>query len=212
MKALVLGASGLTGSLLVEKLVLDDRYSEIVIVGRTSSGQQHSKIREFLGDLFELRQFEDLFKVDHVFCCIGTTRKKTPDQTIYRSIDVGIPVLAAEISKRNGVKVFSVISAIGADAKSRFSYNRMKGEMERGVLDQQLERTYIFRPSIIDGPRRERRFGERFALTLFRALRFLLIGKLSKYRAIEAGTIAEGMIRMANSELPTQILESDQIA
>lgn len=212
LSALILGASGLTGGLVVQHLLNDERYTKLTILGRASCGITHPKLNEIIGDLRQIDQFASHFTVDHVFCCIGTTKKKTPDPTIYHSIDVGIPVSAARIAALKGVRSFAVVSAIGADLKSRFSYNRMKGEMEEGVLKSNIPSIYILRPSIISGNRNEYRFGERFGLVIFKVLGFLLIGKLKKYKAISADSIAQKMIELSNSGKPTEIVESDRIA
>lgn len=210
--AIILGATGLTGSLVLEQLLENDSYSKIKLFSRSSCGVEHSKIEEHLGDLFELDQFKDQFIADEVYVCVGTTKKKTPDRAIYRKIDVGIPVNTAKLAKENGIGKIAVVSAIGASVKSLIPYNRIKGEMEEQVLEVGVEQTFILRPSIIAGNRREHRSGEKFGLTVFKALRFLFFGPWKKYRAVEASAIAAKMIALCNSNKPTQFVESDEIA
>lgn len=92
--AIILGATGLTGSLVLEQLLVDDRYERILLFSRSSCGVDHPKLTEYLGDLLHLEEFKEQFKGDEVYVCIGTTRKKTPDPDEYRKIDFGIPGLA----------------------------------------------------------------------------------------------------------------------
>lgn len=209
--AIILGASGLTGSLVMEKLLANEAYGKVKLFSRKASGMTHPKLEEHLGDILHLDQFEAEFTGDEVYCCIGTTKKKTPERLVYRNIDYGIPVNAALLCNANKIPVFTVVSAVGANSKSSIFYNRTKGEMEDSVLEAGIERTYILRPSLISGNRLEHRNGEGISIALFKFLRPLLIGRLRRYRAIEADTIASCMIRLANSNETSQIVESEQI-
>lgn len=210
--AIILGATGLTGSLVLEQLLVDDRYERILLFSRSSCGVDHPKLTEYLGDLFHLEEFKEQFKGDEVYVCIGTTRKKTPDPDQYRKIDFGIPVQAAHLAKENGIKGIAVVSAIGADSNSSFKYNRIKGDMERAVMEVEIPRTYMLRPSMIAGDRKEHRGGERIGLKIFKALQFMFVGKLKKYKAVNASAIANKMIALLNSDEASSIIESDHIS
>ncbi len=210
--AIILGASGLTGSILLKKLLEDKRYDSVKIFSRNPTGTDHPKLLEFTGNLLELESFKKDFVADEVYCCIGTTAKKTPDKELYKKIDYGIPVAAARLSKKYQIGTFLVISSLGADKKSRIFYNRTKGEMEKAVLEQKIEHTYILRPSIILGKRNETRTGENMGKIFMKLFQFLLIGKLKKYKPIEAGKIASAMIILANSLPDFTIVESDRIS
>ena len=158
--AIIIGATGLTGGLLLNKLIADDRYDTIKLFSRSSVNNNSKKIKEFIIDLLELQNHKNDFIADEVFCCIGTTKAKTKDQSVYKTIDYGIPLKAARLAKENKIQQFLVISSMGADASSAIFYNRTKGEMERDVLKQKIQRTYLLRPSLIGGKRNEFRFGE----------------------------------------------------
>ncbi len=209
--AIIIGATGLTGSLVLEQLILDERYSKIVLFSRSSSGVHHSKVDEYLVDLLKLETSKADFIADEVYCCIGTTKKKTPDKNVYKTIDYGIPVAAARLCKANGIHTIAIVSAIGANPKSSIFYNRTKGEMEQDVLKEEIERTYILRPSFIGGNRKEKRAGEKIGIAIFKFLKPLFIGGLKKYAIIDASKIASKMIQLANSNEPSKVLESDEI-
>lgn len=210
--AIILGATGLTGSILLEKLLNDDRYKTIKLFSRKEIDGLPLKVKQFIGDILELEKFKKDFIADVVFCCIGTTAKKTPDKIHYKKIDFGIPVTAAKLSKANGIPKFIVVSALGANAKSSIFYNKTKGEMEHAVLSEKIERTYILRPSIIGGNRQESRIGEKIGLVVFKLLNPLFFGKLKKYRITKAEDIAQAMIKLANSNSEKTIVTSHQIA
>lgn len=197
--AIILGASGLTGSVLLEKLLKDERYENIKLFSRSKIDDVPNKVTQFIGDLLELNQFEKDFTGDEVYCCIGTTLKKTPDKTLYKQIDYGIPVAAAKLSKKNNIATFLVISALGADANSTVFYNKTKGKMEQDVLQQQIKNTFILRPSLIGGNRNETRILEKIGLMVFKIIQPLFIGSLKKYKITEAEHIATAMIKLANT-------------
>jgi uncharacterized protein YbjT (DUF2867 family) len=209
--AIILGASGLTGSILLNKLLDDKRYTAIKLFSRKRIEGLPSKVNQYFGNLFDLKSFKEDFTGDEVYCCIGTTAKKTPNKTVYRSIDYGIPVAAAKLSKKNGIKTFLVVSALGANGKSNIFYNRTKGEMERDVVLEKIEKTYILQPSIIGGERKEQRIGEKIGLVVFKLLQPLFVGKLKKYRITEAEHIAQALINLANSDSTTHIITSEKI-
>ena len=209
--AILLGATGLTGRLLLTRLVADDSYSTIKLFSRRASGNNSPKIKEFIGDVLQLENFRNDFTADEVFCCIGTTSAKTKDRTVYKAIDFGIPFTASKLAKENNIPTFLVISSLGANAKSNVFYSRTKGEMEQAVLNQKIPNTYILRPSLILGERDKRRIGESVGAVLLKLTTLFLVGRLKKYRAIEADCIASAMISLAKLMPDTQIVNSDII-
>lgn len=209
--AIILGATGLTGGELLRKLLEDERYDKIKLFSRSSIGVKNDKIEEHLIDLFELEQHADSFKADEVYCCIGTTQAKTPDEDTYHKIDYGIPVTAAKLAKQNEIPRFLVISALGADIESRFFYNRTKGEMERDVLAQGIAEAYIFQPSLIAGNREEKRPFEAAWKNVMSVGNHLLVGPLKKFRSIHAGKIADAMVYVANNKYSGTRIKSGEI-
>lgn len=209
--AIIIGATGLTGSILLEKLLHDGRYETIKLFSRKEIDGMPSKVKQFVGDMLALDNFKKDFTADEVFCCIGTTAKKTPDKTLYKKIDFGIPVTAAKLSKANGIPAFFVVSALGANPTSLVFYSKIKGEMEQAVLSEKIEKTHILQPSIIGGDRQEKRMGEKIGLVVFKFLQPLFFGKLKKYRITEAEDIAQTMINLANSNSTETIIASARI-
>ncbi|REE83771.1 uncharacterized protein YbjT (DUF2867 family) [Lutibacter oceani] len=209
--AIILGATGLTGNILLHKLIKDDKYKTIKLFSRKKIEGLPLKVQQFIGNMLDLGTFKEAFTGNEVFCCIGTTAKKTPNKETYKKIDFGIPVTAAKLSKENKINTFLVISAMGANAKSNIFYNRTKGEMEQEVLQQNIPNTYILQPSIIGGNRNENRIGEKIGLAIFKLIQPLFIGNLKKYKIIEAENIAQAMINLANSTSTSQIITSEKI-
>ncbi|PHR14018.1 MAG: nucleoside-diphosphate sugar epimerase [Aequorivita sp.] len=206
--AIILGATGLTGSILLKKLLKDPSFEKIKLFSRSTAEMNSPKIEEHLIDMFQLEKHSEAFKADVVFCCIGTTKSKTPNKETYKKIDYGIPVTAAKLAKKKGIETFVVISAMGADVSSNIFYNKTKGEMQRDVLSQSIKNTYILQPSLIVGHRDENRFGEKVATLFMKTFGFLVP---KKYKMIKAETIAEAMLILAKKEFPKQQITSDEI-
>ncbi|MFT6851306.1 MAG: hypothetical protein ACJATA_002127 [Sphingobacteriales bacterium] len=209
--AIILGATGLTGSHLLDELIHDSDFELIKIFSRNTTNVTHPKVKEYLGDLLHIESFKNDFTGDVTFCCIGTTASKTKDKSVYKSIDFGIPVSAANLSKENGISQFLVISSMGANSKSPVFYNKTKGEMEEQVQKSQVEKTIVLRPSLILGNRGEQRIGESIGVAVMNFISPLMIGSLKKYRAINAQSIAMAMIKISKSTIKSQIIESDKI-
>lgn len=206
--AILLGATGLTGSILLKNLLADPDFVKVKLFSRTASAVKHDKIEEHIVDLFRLEDYKAFFKGDVVFCCIGTTKAKTPDKDTYKAIDYGIPVAAAKLAKENHIPVFMVISALNANPDSRIFYNKTKGEMQRDVLAQGVPQTYILQPSLITGNRNEKRFGEDLANTLMKVFDFLIP---KKYKRIHAQTIAASLLKLSKKPYPNNLIPSDEI-
>lgn len=206
--AIILGATGLTGSILLNALLADAVFSKIIVFGRSSVNKKHPKLEEHIIDVLQLHKVSEKMKADVLFCCIGTTKAKTPDKEHYKNIDYGIPVKAAEIAKQNGIDRFIVISAMGADPASSVFYNKTKGEMERDVIAQQIKNTYILQPSLIGGKRNEKRLGERFAQLVMGLFRFLIP---KKHKMIAPEAIAKAMKTLSIKEYSAIKITSDNI-
>ena len=209
--AIVLGATGLTGGILLKHLLKDDRYSRIKVFSRRTMDDAHPKLEVHVLDLFELEKAGEEFKAEEIFCCVGSTKAKTPDLEVYRNVDHGIPVAAAKLAKQNFIPTLLIISALGVDPDSRFFYNRIKGEMERDVLKEKVPNTYFFQPSLITGDREEKRSFESIFKGLMKVGNHVLVGPLEKYRSIHPDQIARAMIAVANNGYPETRIESDKI-
>lgn len=209
--ALILGATGLTGGILLQFLLQNEAYEKVKIFSRSSIGFTHPKIEEYVINLFQLEEFKSKFTGDEVYCCIGTTKNKTPNNKVYKDIDYGIPLKAAQLAKENGINTILIISALGVNSKSSIFYNRIKGEMENDVLKLKIENTYILQPSLIGGNRVEKRFGEQIFKQIMKIFSFVLVGPLDKYKTIEPSTIAKAMIWLANNSYKEARIESNEI-
>lgn len=209
--AIILGATGLTGGILLRKLMEDSSYTKIKLFSRSSVKIEDDKIEEYLIDVLQLEKYRQDFTADEVFCCIGTTAAKTKDSSKYKQIDYGIPVAAAKLAKENSVDTLVVMSSIGADAASSVFYSKTKGEMERDILKQKIKYTYILRPSLIGGNRNEFRLGENIGKGFMSLMNPFMKGGLEKYKMIHPEKIASCMQKLASNQKNQSVFSSDEI-
>ncbi|GEP91417.1 Uncharacterized conserved protein YbjT, contains NAD(P)-binding and DUF2867 domains [Chitinophaga terrae (ex Kim and Jung 2007)] len=210
--AIVLGATGLTGTYLVAALLQDPEYDKVRVLVRQPWAHSRPKLESVIVNFNDPASLTPHLQGDVLFCCIGTTIKKARTKERFKQVDYGIPVRCAEIAHSLGVKQYLVISAIGANARSRNFYLRTKGQMEQAVLKVGFPSIYIFRPSVLIGKRQEFRFGEWLGKYIIQLFYFLLQGRWKKYRGIKAATVANAMLVAARrADAGAHILESDAI-
>lgn len=209
--AIVLGATGLVGNLLLEELEKTGNYSSIKIFVRQTAGISAPGVEEIITDFNNIRGLGSALKGDDLFSCLGTTIKKAGSVSNMEKIDRDLPVEIAKLARQNGVKRIAVVSSIGADPASRNYYLRIKGEMEEGVLAAGYEKTVIVRPSMLLGERKEKRPAELAGKVVMNVIKPVLTGKLLKYRAIHGRDVARAMIMLLDNETGKNIFESDYL-
>jgi uncharacterized protein YbjT (DUF2867 family) len=201
-KALVLGASGLVGKALVNQLCQDERYSQVTCLVRSplSKVQYHdplNKIQAIVIDFEELQDYQGYFSVEHVYCCLGTTIKQAGSQSNFRRVDFQFVHVAAQLTRAQRAKSFVWISSVGANAKSRSFYLKVKGELENAILRMpQLENAAAVRPSFLLGHRAQKRTAESVGINIVKLLSPIMLGSLAKYRPVSANQVAYQMTQL----------------
>lgn len=212
MEAIIAGATGLIGTDLLNQLLDHPAYTRVLAIVRTEITRQHPKLVQLVVDFERLENHREHIRGDVVFCALGTTKSKTPDQEQYRKIDYQYPLDIACIALQNGASQYHLVSALGADPDSLIFYSKLKGEVERDLKAIPFKAVHIYRPSLLDGTRREHRLAERMMIGLMRRLNPLLIGGLKKYRSIKTARVASAMLkRSLNTSAGIFIYDSDQI-
>jgi len=211
-KAIIAGASGLIGSELLSILLKQPEYDTITILVRKPTGIKDKKLTEVIVDFDKLDNYSELINGHAVFCCLGTTKNKTPDERIYRKIDHDYPVKLAQLALKNRVSQYHLVSSLGANANSSVFYTKLKGETENDIKSVGLPLLHIYQPSLITGDRKEYRLAEQIITPIMRIIDPLLMGGLKKYRSIPAKTIAMAMFKQSiNNDEGVFIHPSDNI-
>lgn len=210
--ALIAGSSGLVGSELLKLLEDTPAYGRIHIAVRREIQTGSSKVVQHLVDFDKLEEFDPGTAVDHVFCTLGTTIKKAGTKENFRKVDYDYVLKLGKKSIELNADKFLVVSALGANHRSRIFYNRVKGEIEQALRDLDLPHLFIFRPSLLLGDRKEQRSGEQAAINLYKVINPLFIGKLRKYKGIRSEQVARALLLTAlSNQEPFKIFESDEM-
>lgn len=210
--ALLLGATGLVGGHCLEVLLADEAYDAVVTLGRRPLNRAHPRLTHHVVDFDRLAEAASLIEARDVFCCLGTTMKKAGSKDAFRKVDFGYPVEAARLAAANGAEQYLLVSALGANTRSAFFYNRVKGEAEEAICALPFGGVYVLRPSLITGARNEVRAGEQVSERVLGALSFALRGPLRTYRPVAAHTIARALVAIAKRQPGgVRVIPSDQI-
>ncbi|MEN0054455.1 MAG: NAD(P)H-binding protein [Mucilaginibacter sp.] len=211
-KAIIAGSSGLIGSKLLDILLQEAFYDEVLILVRKELPLKHHKLTQLVVDFNRLDTNKDHLTGHALFCCLGTTKAKTPDKAVYRAIDHDYPLQLAQFAHQNGMEQYHLVSSIGANAASSAFYLKTKGETENDLQKVGLPALYIYRPSLLTGDRQEKRVMEKIITALYIIINPLLFGGLKKYRSIPAATVAAAMCRQSiQNTKGLFIYESDKI-
>jgi uncharacterized protein YbjT (DUF2867 family) len=192
-RILLIGATGLVGSEVLRLLLADDAIERVVVIARRPTGHTHAKLEEHVFDLGEMERHPEAFAVDAIISALGTTIRVAKTKERFRYVDHDLPLLAARLGLANGATHYLLVSSLGANARSRVFYNRVKGEVERDLLALPYPQITIVRPSFLSGDRRESRLGERIVAHL---------GWLmpARVKPIEAADVARALVALAKRE------------
>jgi uncharacterized protein YbjT (DUF2867 family) len=211
LSVMLVGATGLVGRECLRLLLADNAFGRIVVVTRRplSPAVQSPKLETHVVDFAHLNEYDALFKVDAILCAIGTTIRHAGSRTRFRTVDYEYPLAFAKLGRRAGCHHFLVVSALGANLRSRVFYNRVKGELEDALRGVGYPRLTIVRPSLLLGPRAELRLGEEVAKRVTRWLGPLVP---RAFKPVEARAVAATLIRAAREEgSGVRVIESAEI-
>jgi uncharacterized protein YbjT (DUF2867 family) len=144
------GATGLVGRELLRQLLADASVGAVHAVGRRPPATIHPKLVPHVVDLAAL---PSLPAADEVYLALGTTIAVAGSQAAFRAVDYDANLAVARAAHAAGARRLGLVSAMGADARSRFFYNRVKGETEDAVAKLGYASVVIARPSLLLGDR-----------------------------------------------------------
>lgn len=191
-KAIVLGATGMVGSQLVDLLISTTEYAEIITFVRRPSGKTHPKLKEYVVNFDDIQSWSQYIQGDVLFSCMGTTLAQAKSKANQFKIDYTYQYNVAEIASKNEVNTYVLVSSAGANAKSSTFYMQMKGKLDEAVKSLAFKNIIILRPGQLYGDRNEKRLGEKMGLSVM----FFLnkIGIFKKYKPIHAMEVAKAML------------------
>jgi uncharacterized protein YbjT (DUF2867 family) len=194
--ALVVGATGLVGRELVRHLIGEPGFARLVLLARRlPDGPSSQRVETVVTDFDRLEASGGAFAATHVFCALGTTIKQAGSRERFREVDYGYPLRVAQLARDAGARHYLLVSALGADPRSRVFYNRVKGELEAAITRVGFSSVTIARPSLLLGDRAEPRFGEEVGKRLA-----WLVPR--RYKPIPAGAVAAALVAAALADRP----------
>lgn len=200
------GATGLVGQHILQGLLADPGVGAVHSLGRRAPATQHPKLTAHLVDFAAL---PPLPAADELYLALGTTIKVAGSQAAFRAVDYDANLNVAKAALATGVKKVGLVSAMGADARSRIFYNRVKGELEGALTQLPFEGLVIARPSLLIGDRevlgQPRRSGEVIGEAIARVLGFLIP---ANYKPISASAVAQALIAAVPSATTRTVLLS----
>lgn len=190
--AIVLGATGLVGAELVNQLIESKEYNVIKLFVRKPAGVVHPKVQENIINFDQPENWTSLVVGDVLFSTLGTTLKTAKTKENQYRVDFTYQYEFAKAASANGVQIYVLVSSLGANAKSAVFYSRMKGELDEAVAKLPFRKSVIFRPSILDGNRKEKRPMEKISLAVMRRLAKIV---MKQYRPTPVDLLAKKMIK-----------------
>lgn len=190
---LVAGASGLVGREILAGLLADNTVAAVHNLGRRTLPLQHPKLTQHTVDF---KALSTLPRVSEAFIALGTTIKVAGSQDAFRAVDHDAVTAVARAAKASGATKLGIVSAMGADARSRIFYNQVKGEAEDALRGMGFGTLVIARPSFLAGNRESLgqpvRSGEGLALALSQWLKPLIP---ANYRSIDVRKVAAALLQ-----------------
>jgi uncharacterized protein YbjT (DUF2867 family) len=207
-RLLIIGATGLVGSLVLKQAIADRRVSQVIALTRRPIAPSN-KLENVVVDFSNLPDQADWWSVNGVISALGTTRAAAKSPSAYRAIEYDYPLAVARHAREHGVECFALTTALGSDPRSIFLYTRMKGELESELKKLSFPSLTIVRPSVLEGLRDQPRLEERMAQIVFKTLAPVLPRRL---RISPAIAVAEALLEGAIEGRPgVQIKTNDNM-
>ena len=207
MIAVIVGATGLVGSELVLRLLEDADITQVISLARRTLGIDSKKLKEIVvRSLDEMAAHRAELKGELYFCCLGTTIKSAGSKENFKKIDFEAIFDFGKIAKSHRAKSFSLISASGANPRSKIFYSRVKGETELSLKELDLNRLVIWRPGLLVGDRHEFRLGERLLVAAARRLGPRLPQAIARRALTPVGHLAIRILAEGKKSEPASVI------
>ncbi|MDF1780309.1 MAG: NAD(P)H-binding protein [Alcanivoracaceae bacterium] len=195
--AVLFGATGLIGSLVLRRLLALNVYESITLIGRRHPEITDLRVEAITCSLDELAAVRLPHAIDDVFCCLGTTLKRAGSREAFYRVDHDFCVAAAAFAKNYAAEHFLMVSSVNADLKGISFYSQVKGQTEADVLAEGVSRVTLMQPSLLEGERDEIRFGEEIGQTLMSVIKPFVSWTQAQWLSIPAASVADAMVASA---------------
>lgn len=209
MKAILIGATGATGSELLKLLLADEAVTTVTALVRKSLEVSHPKLNAVVVDFNRLDDYSEHIFGDVAFSCLGTTLKAAGSKDAQYKVDFTHQYEFAKMAKANNIPKFLLISSSNADEQSMFFYSKMKAHLENAVEQLNFNNLIIFRPGPLERPHSDRK-GEKLGVAVVKF--FNAIGLFKEFTPLKVVDLARLMLNFAKKDLSGKVvLESADI-
>jgi uncharacterized protein YbjT (DUF2867 family) len=216
MNIVIFGASGMVGQGVLLECLRDIGVEHVLVIGRSSAGRQHDKLREVLvTDLFDVASYAgELTDLDACFFCLGVSSAGMSEAG-YRRLSYDLTVaVAQELAARNSGLCFVYVSGAGTDSteRGRTMWARVKGATESALLRMPFRSAFMFRPGFIqplDGIRSKTR-AYRLGYVLMAPV-MPLLRRTFPNSILTTREIGQAMLAVARNGWPRPVLEAKDI-
>jgi uncharacterized protein YbjT (DUF2867 family) len=215
MRVILFGATGMVGAGVLMECLADARVVGITVVGRTSCGVVHLKLRELVRqDFFDYRDAQaDLAGHDACFFCLGVSSVGMGEGPYYRLTYELTMAAAQALAALTPGLTFCYVSGEGTDSteRGRTMWARVKGKTENHLL-RLFASAYMFRPGYIQ-PLKGIRSKTRLYQAGYDLLGWLypVLRRILPAHVTTTENLGRAMIQVAATGYPSRVLESPDI-
>src|ERR1700685_350161 len=217
MKVILFGATGMVWQGVLRECLLDPGVEDVLVVGRSPTGQANARLREILHDDFlDFSAIESrLAGFDACFFCLGVSSVGMSDER-YRHLTYDITMAAAAtLARLNPGMVFIYVTGRGTDSteQGRLMWARVKGKTENDLLKLPFKAAYMFRPAGIQ-PLHGIRSKTGWVQAIYVATSPLLslLNHVAPKYMTTLEQVGAAMIKVARDGFPKPVLESEDIS
>ena len=189
---LVVGASGLVGSNILEHLEKEDSKITLLLRRRL---EDKAHLKQIIAEFNNIDNLDEIQPIDEVYIAIGKKLSlvellylKKSKRKEFELVDFDYIKKIALFAKKLGAKSLGLISAVGANENSRNIYLSVKGKIEKEIISMGFEKIVIAQPGHLLGKRQHE--DSKFLIYVFEKitniLGYMMIGPLKKFRNIDA--------------------------
>lgn len=216
-RLILLGATGAVGRNVLAEALRSSAFDSVTTLGRraadvaTGQAAAHT-LTQHIVNLEAPASYRPLVAGHTTAICtlgVGQPTKSTREE-VWR-VEIDYVLGFAEACRDAGVRHFSLMTSVGANARSRSYYLRLKGTQEDRVKALGFARTSLFRPSMLLTPQNRYGASQALLLALWPRLHWLLAGRLRRFRGIRVEDLGRAIALNAARDRPAgvEVLEWD---
>ena len=210
---MILGATGLVGSDVLNRLLVEEVYKNVISLNRRTLNIQNERLTQHIVDMSRIEYLDIDLKGGDAFCCIGTTIKRAGSESQFKRIEYDYAMAYAKLAKKSGARHFLLVSAAGASLDAKTFHLRVKGKLEKDIEALGFECVTILKPNFLLGQRSEFRLKDSFGGFILKRIAGALVGPFEKFKAVDSSAVGWRMVNEAayRKEPGTIVLDSYSI-